>query len=275
MRRESFSTPEPIRLDLRVPAGEIDVQAGDTTETSVELEPIGGAESASAVEEARLELRDGILVVDVSEQRGIRLFSRGPEVRLAVRCPQGCDLTVRASSADVRASGRFASADVESASGDIALGEVDGDAKVKAASGDLELGRIDGSLGAQAASGDIEVEHVGGTAKIRTASGDVNVGRADSSVTVQTASGDQRIGSVSSGEVSLRSASGDIWVGIRRGSGVWVDAASMSGETTSELDVGGEPPVEAGEGPLVELRAQSMSGDVYVARALAAPELER
>src|SRR5256885_6158282 len=84
MRREPFTTPESIRLDLRVPAGEIDVQAGDTTETSVELEPIGGAESTSAVEEARLELRDGILVVDVPEQRGIRIFSRGPEVRLAV-----------------------------------------------------------------------------------------------------------------------------------------------------------------------------------------------
>src|SRR2546430_2474789 len=51
MRRESFSTPEPIRLDLRVRAGQIDIQAGDTTETSVDLEPIGGAESVSAVEE--------------------------------------------------------------------------------------------------------------------------------------------------------------------------------------------------------------------------------
>ena len=274
MRRETFSTPEPIRLDLQVPAGEIDVQAGETAETSVELEPLGGADSTSAVEEARLELRDGVLVVHVPEQRALRFFSRGVEVRLAVRCPHGCDLTVRASSADVRASGRFASADVESASGDVTVGDVDRDATVKSASGDIALGPIGGSLAAQAASGDIDVERVAGEAKLRTASGDVNVERADASITVQTASGDQRIGCASSGQVSLRSASGDIWIGIRRGSGVWVDASSMSGETTSELDVGGAAPGEE-EGALVELRAQTMSGDVYVARAAARSELER
>ena len=275
MRRETFSTPGPIRLDLRVPAGEIAVEAGDTDETAVELEPSGGAESTAAVEEARIELRDRVLVVDVPEQRGIRFFSRGPEVRLSVRCPHGCDLRVRAASADVRANGRFASAEVESASGDVELGEVAGDARVKAASGDLQLGPVGGSLAAEAASGDIAVERVAGEAKMRTASGDVVVGEAESSLTVQTASGDQRVGSVTAGEISLRSASGDIWIGIRRGSAVWVDASSMSGATTSELDVGDAPAVGAGEEPLVELRAQSMSGDIHVARAAAPAELER
>jgi DUF4097 and DUF4098 domain-containing protein YvlB len=275
MRRETFSTPGPIRLDLRVPAGEIAVEACDTDETTVELEPRGGAESTAAVEEARIELREGVLVVDLPEQRGIRFFSRGPEVRLAVRCPHGCDLRVRAASADVRASGRFATAEVESASGDVELGEVLGDARAKAASGDLKLGPVGGSLVAEAASGDIAVERVAGEAKVRTASGDVVVGEAESSLTVQTASGDQHVGSVTAGETSLRSASGDIWIGIRRGSALWVDASSMSGDTTSELDVGDAPSAGAGEEPLVELRAQSMSGDIHVARAAAPAELER
>ena len=239
MRRETFPASGPIRLDLHVDAGEIVVEAGVVAETIVELEPLGGEESERAVEEARVDFHDGVLVVDVPGQRGIRLFARSPEVRLTVHCPSGCDLEIRAASADLRAAGRFASADVE------------------------------------AASGDVEVEQVARDAKVRTASGDVSVGRADSSLTVQTASGDQRIDCVSEGQVSLRSASGDIWIGIRRGSAVWVDAASISGDTTSELDVGGAPPAEGGEGPLVELRAQSMSGDVHVARATTAPELER
>ena len=109
----------------------------------------------------------------------------------------------------------------------------------------------------------------------------MSVGEAGASISVVTASGDQRVGSVAAGEVSLRSASGDIWVGVRRGSGVWVDASLISGDTTSELDVGTSPaPATAEEeGPLVELRAQSMSGDIHVARAPAAAssgsELER
>jgi hypothetical protein len=38
----------------------------------------------------------------------------------------------------------------------------------------------------------------------------------------------------------------------------------MSGETSSELEVGDAPP--DGEGPLVELRATAMSGDIRVKR---------
>ena len=116
------------------------------------------------------------------------------------------------------------------------------------------------------ASGDVEIARVAGNTKIRTASGDVAVGEAGASIGIQTASGDQRIGSVTAGEVTMRSASGDLRVGIRRGSGVWVDASSMSGDTTSDLDIG-RAGAEQRDGPLVELRAQSMSGDIHVARA--------
>jgi DUF4097 and DUF4098 domain-containing protein YvlB len=277
MRRETFETPEPVRLDLHLPAGELEVAAGETTETAVELVPLGGTESETAVQEARVELRNGVLLVDVPERRGIRLLSRGVDVRVTVTCPHDCELRVDAASADVRANGRYSAADVTTASGDATLAEITGDARIKSASGDAEIAVVGGSLAADAASGDVEIGRVDGSAKIRTASGDVEVGEAGGPVTVHTASGDQRVGSVGRGEVTLRSASGDIWVGVRRGSAVWLDVATMSGDTTSELDVGAAPAGGEEEGgvPLVELRAQSMSGDIYVARAAAGHELER
>jgi hypothetical protein len=51
-----------------------------------------------------------------------------------------------------------------------------------------------------------------------------------------------------------------------------VDASSTSGETTSDFEVGDEPASgeDEKEGPLVELRIATMSGDVHVARAAAA-----
>jgi hypothetical protein len=67
--------------------------------------------------------------------------------------------------------------------------------------------------------------------------------------------------------VKVHSASGDIEVGIAKGSRLWVDAQSLSGETSSELELGTGEPVEGDEGPLVELRAQTMSGDISVRRA--------
>ena len=236
MRRESFSTPEPPRLDLRLQAGEIDVHAGAAPETVVELEPLGGDDSRRAVEEARVELRDGVVVVDVPELRGFRLFSHGPEVRLAVACPSGSSLRSRSASADVRLSGLMASVEVETASGDVEIDEVEGDATATTASGDVKVRRVGGTLAVQTASGDVSAERVGGHGTFRTASGDVVVRDAAASVSAQTASGDQRIEAVSAGEVTLRSASGDIHVGVRRGSSVWIDASSMSGDTTSELE---------------------------------------
>ena len=84
-------------------------------------------------------------------------------------------------------------------------------------------------------------------------------------MTVQTASGDQSIGSVTSGRVTMQSASGDQQVGIARGSRVRLDVRTMSGDASSELEVQDTPP--AGDSPMVELRAASMSGDIRITRA--------
>ena len=93
----------------------------------------------------------------------------------------------------------------------------------------------------------------------------MNVDDAGASVKIRTASGDQRVGGVTAGRVELQSMSGDITVGIRQGSNVWVDARAMSGDLSSELELGDEQPPE--DAPLVELRAASMSGNVEVVRA--------
>ena len=63
----------------------------------------------------------------------------------------------------------------------------------------------------------------------------------------------------------MQSVSGDLTFGLRAGSKLWVDARSMSGKTTSELELGDEP--RSTDGPLVELRAKSVSGDIRVVRA--------
>jgi DUF4097 and DUF4098 domain-containing protein YvlB len=114
------------------------------------------------------------------------------------------------------------------------------------------------------ASGDVEVGRLQGAGKVRAASGDISIFEADASLKVQTASGDVEIESVREGDVVLQTASGDIAVGIKQGSKLWIDAKSMSGETSSELDIGDAP--TDGEGPLVEVRATAMSGDIRVKR---------
>jgi DUF4097 and DUF4098 domain-containing protein YvlB len=282
MRHERFDTPGKLRLDLSVPAGEIDVRAEEgAAETTVDLEPLRSNDvSREAVESARIELRDRggdaqELVVDARGPRALGLFTRGPAARLVVHCPAGADLEAEGGSTDVQAAGRYGSVEVQTGSGNVAVAEADGEAKLKSGSGDIAVERVGGELSAQTGSGDVAVGRTGGPAAVRSASGDVTVRDAAWELTVQTASGDISVEAVSAGEVSIQSASGEVSVGVRKGRTLWVDAKSMSGETTSDFPVGESPGEEQEEGPLVELRIQTMSGDIHIGRAAERVDLPR
>jgi putative adhesin len=281
MRTETFQTPNPVRLDIRLGAGEVRLEASQTSETTVRLEPLRDNDaSVSAVEEARVEQRGDEILIDVRDRR--RGF-RGSDVLVEVRCPEGSSVRAKTGSADIEGHGRFGSADVETGSGDVQFGDLTDDAKVNAASGDVQIAQVGGEARINTASGDIQVASIGRESKLNSASGDVMVNKAggpievnsasgdvmvreaSSSVGVNTASGDQLLGSVVEGKVDLKSASGDLKIGIREGSTLWVDARSRSGEVVSELPVSDLPP--EGDAPHVELRANSMSGDITVVRA--------
>jgi len=263
MRRETFDTPGPLLLNVRVPSGDVDLQTVDGTETVVEL-----SAGPEIEEEARIELhpkRDGHEVSVVIEKRSGLFRSFRDDVRLRITAPPGAAVELSTASADVEARGDFGAAKVNTASGDVTLEHVGGEAQVNSASGDVEIRRIDGPLTVNTASGDVEIGRLEGEGKVRAASGDISIDEADSSLKIQTASGDVEVDSVREGEVSLTTASGDIELGIKQGSKLWIDAKSMSGETTSELELGDAP--MDGEGPLVEVRATAMSGDIRVKRA--------
>ena len=281
MRTETFQTPKPVRLDVRLGSGEIRLEASETTETTVRLEPLRDSEASStAIEEARVEQRGDEILVDV---RGPRRFLRGADVLIEIRCPEDSSVRAKSGSADLEGHGRLGSAKVETGSGDVQFSELSGDAEINAASGDVQISRVGGRGRINTASGDVQLASVAGEAKINsasgdvqiseagnalevnTASGDVMVREASASVSANSASGDQTIGSVAQGKVDVKTASGDIKVGIREGSTLWVDARSRSGEVRSELPVSDVPP--EGDAPHVELRANSMSGDITVVRA--------
>jgi DUF4097 and DUF4098 domain-containing protein YvlB len=257
-----------VALEVRLPEGDIDIHTTATQETAVELT---GIDEAGLLEIARIEKRDrgdvAEVLVEVRDRGGWSRFLRNRSLRLEVQAPDKAEVRIRTGSADTRARGTFGDVAVESGSGDISFDDVLGDAVVKTASGDVELQEVKGDAVVSTAAGDIEIEEVGGDARIRTASGDVRVGEANSDVSVQTASGDVQLDAVIQGEVNLQSASGDIVVGIRRGSRLAIDARSLSGDTSSELELDDVPIQDDDEGPLVELRATAMSGDIRVVRA--------
>jgi DUF4097 and DUF4098 domain-containing protein YvlB len=237
MRSETFSTPEPTSLRINLPSGDIHLETSETAETQVNL-------SGSNEDDARIEFRRNEIVIEIEKKK--LLGFRGDH-DLVVNAPLGTQVDLHTASADVRGRGRF------------------GEISIDSASGDVSFENVDGRFEANTASGDVDVEFVGDAVRINSASGDVTLGETESDAKIRTASGDIEIRSALKGKIDITSASGDVHIGIRRGSSVYIDASSMSGDMTSEMDVGDAPPVS--DGPAVDFRARTMSGDVTVRRA--------
>jgi DUF4097 and DUF4098 domain-containing protein YvlB len=272
MRKETFETPGEVTLDIRLAQGRVELEAAPGSATEVELDAHGHDEEVhELLQEARIESRERRggheVAVHVEDRKRLGFgFWRKVDVRLTIRAPEGTNVRFEGASADLRGRGRFGALEANSASGDIEFDELAREARVNTASGDVNLRSVDGTADVNTASGDVDLGRVTDVVNAKTASGDVHVDDAAAGVKIRTASGDQQIGAVTAGSVELQSMSGDISVGIRRGSNVWVDARAMSGDLSSELELGDEQPTDE-NAPLVELSAASMSGDVEVLRA--------
>jgi DUF4097 and DUF4098 domain-containing protein YvlB len=273
MRTETFKTPRQLAVTVKVPRGDVQVETAETDEAVVTLKG-----SDRKLERATIRFEDrgdyDELIVDVDPddiswstgriKLAISFDSAKDSVDARLRVPHGTILSVETGSADIRVTGRVRELETKTGSGDVSVDEVERDAKIKVASGDVNVARVGGTLKVQTAAGDVASGPVGTDAEVKTAAGDIRIEDVGGNVTAHSASGDLRLGAVTRGKVDLKSVSGDMTVGIRRGSRVWMDVKTITGDAHSELDAGGE---DEGEGPLVELKATAMSGDIKIVRA--------
>jgi DUF4097 and DUF4098 domain-containing protein YvlB len=273
--QKTFDVTGPVELEIKLNSGEIEVEAIDGAQQA-EVELIAHDEaSQELIDNGRVELQQHQqrphLVIDLQQRKSggfnlSSLFSRSG-ISCRVRVPTSSSLTVRTKSADVAARGALSAATVATASGDVALDRVEGSVNVKSASADVSMRQVGGGVQVQTASGDVEVDVVRGPINVTSASGDVTIREAYNDVNANTVSGDQEHAAVLRGRLAANSVSGDVHIGVRRGSKVFLDCNTVSGDTSSELELSGDVP--AGDGPLVEIRAKTVSGDIRITRAAA------
>jgi len=263
MEPRTFDTPEGLELALRVPAGKIRIRGEETSETRLDIHGerdeddflIALDELGGRGRRLRVEYR----------KRGMVFGWGGGDVYVDVTVPIGTNVDVETGSADLEITGAIGSLDLKSGSGDCRFGSVDGDVTVKTASGDVEGGTVTGRLAATTASGDARVRSVAGEVVGHSASGDFVVGAAGCA-RVTTVSGNVGIGAVWTGQTNVRSVSGDVEIGVPRGTRVYLDLASTSGATISDLDMSSD--ADNGDAHL-ELHVSTVSGDIRVVRAAA------
>lgn len=260
-----FASPGPVKADIRIAGGVLNVDAGGHDTITVSVEPHDNSSaSREAAESTRVALEGTSLIVHVPYGKGWGIF-RWPKLNIVVRIPADSTLTVKSASADATCTGVYADAVVNTASGDVLVDRVAKDMSVNTASGDVRVGWVGGDLRCHSASGDIRIEHAGRDSDFTSASGDIEVGRTEGELRVKTASGDVKIGLAYKDEIRAHTASGDVTVGVAAGTGVWLDLSTASGRTVSDLNMhsgAGAPPT----GATLKIKVRSASGDINLRR---------
>jgi DUF4097 and DUF4098 domain-containing protein YvlB len=289
LRTHRFDTPGSVDLRVGIISGHIHVETWDGNETVVELDSTDRA----LVDEVKVDyepLDDGhrvvIRVPRIGEHKFLRLFARS-SLDVHVRLPQEALADVSTSDGDVRLDGRYREvraatasgevtvgqvsglASISTASGDIAVESVGGRATIRTASADVQCGRLNDGGDIKTASGEVRIESVTDRIAVATGSGDIELGGSDS-CKLRSASGDLRVGGIRQGIADLNTASGDIDIAVITGAIVAIDAESITGDLSSEIELSDREPAAVG-GPEsdreIELILRTVSGDIQVRRS--------
>jgi DUF4097 and DUF4098 domain-containing protein YvlB len=148
------------------------------------------------------------------------------------------------------------------------VASIGGPATIHTASEDVRCGTIAGGGEIKTASGDVHIDAVTEPITVATGSGDIAVGESES-CKLRSASGDLRVGGIRHGQADLTTASGDIEVSVISGAMVAVDAESVSGDLSSEIELSRDEPDAvdgAGGDRVIDLKLRSVNGDIQIRR---------
>jgi len=280
-----FDTTGPIAVTVNLAAGDVRVIAGDTPGTTVRVRPgnPSSEQDRSYAEQTVVECADGRLLVKGPKPRGFGVI--GPssktgvidvEIVLAAGSSLDADgsilnLTgtgtlgatrVKSGVGDIRLD-HVASADLKTGTGAVTVQGVDGDATANTGAGDLRIGPVGGRAQLKTGSGETQIEGAAAGLRARSSNGGVQAGRVGGDVDVASANGAIRIGEVAAGRVTLKTALGDLEIGVPEGLPAYLDMHTSFGNVLSRLDASEAP--GAGQ-QHVEITARTSYGDITIRR---------
>lgn len=277
----TFDTPVPIQVTIELVVGDVRLVATDRADTAVEVSPTDPTAEADlrAVELTQVEFADGRLLVKTQKTlKDLGLVRKSGSIDVTIALPTGSEVRGEAAAAAFHATGTLGATSIRTATGDVRLEHtgpltvttaggaivvesVAGDARATTGSGAIRLGEVGGSVVLKNSNGDSRVGSAGGELHAKVANGDVVVGQARGGVDVATANGDIRIGAAHRGSVTVRTAAGELEVGVVRGTAAYLDLHTQYGNVLNQLDATGAP---APDEHNVRVRARTSFGDIIV-----------
>jgi len=279
----TFSTPEPISATIDVFAGDVQINAGESGDTVVEVRPSdpSNAKDVKSAELTTVEYEGGRLLVKSAKVRRTWLDKSAGSVDVTIELPSGSQAQGDGQATDFRSEGplgdcrmktgvgsiwldQVGSLNAKSQIGDIGVGTATGQIEVTAGIGEVRLRELAGDGEVKNSMGDTWIGAADGDLRVKTAHGSIAVDKAEADVTAKTASGSVRLGEVARGTVVAETGLGDLEVGIREGTAAWLDVQAKGGKVRNLLDAATAPEATA---EAVRVRGRISVGTIVIRRA--------
>jgi DUF4097 and DUF4098 domain-containing protein YvlB len=286
----TFETLGPITATIDVVRGDVRISADDRGATVIDVRPSDASneEDVKAAELTRVEYANGQLYVKAPKLRSWSIRSAGGSIDVTIDLPAGSQVDGTGQLADFRCDGLLGDCRIKTGLGHVQLDRVDalglatgvghisveratGHAEVATRSGEVRMRELDGSAVIKNSNGDTWIGVAGADLRVNAANGSIAVDVAQAGVVAKSANGDVRVGEVVRGTVVLETRLGDLEVGIRDGTAVWLDVSAKAGKVHSALDAAHAP--EPSD-ETVEVRARTTAGDIVIRRAPAGAHVQ-
>jgi hypothetical protein len=276
----TYNTPTPIDLAIKLPAGAVEIIAGDRDDTIVTVSPTNPTKAVDVrgAQETKVGF-DGQRLTITGPRPRLSFVGPFESVDVKVELPTGSRLTAETSAGAVRSTGRLGATRVKSSmvdldstgdlwvramNGNVTVANADGGIEITADHGKIRVGTVTGDAILKASHGSITVGESGGDLDAKLSYGDLEITKALASVAAKTAYGSIELLEISSGSIQVESGYGAVTIGVLPGIPAWLDLSSKDGRVRNELD--GDRAPEGSE-QTVAVRARTQYGDITIQRA--------
>lgn len=212
---QTYQLPAGVRVEVSSIRGPVEIVSGDAATAEVQI--IRTARTRADLEYHKIDVEqtgNGLVVRGVREPEQRQRENVQVDHHVKLKLPRRIELTVN------------------SISGWIVVGDVDGQTKISSISGSAKFGNVGAKLQVNSISGNVEIGNVGAETRVNSVSGNVALGQVNGPLDVTSVSGGLKatLVSLSPEGVHIRSVSGSIELGFKSDVNADFSADSVSGQ---------------------------------------------
>jgi DUF4097 and DUF4098 domain-containing protein YvlB len=212
---QTYQLAPGTRVEISSIRGPVEIVNADTATAEVRI--IRTARTRADLEYHKIEVQqsgNSLVVRGVQEPEQRREQNIQVNHRVILKLPRQIDLSVN------------------SVSGSLKAGDVDGQTNVSSISGSVNIGNVGGKLHVSSVSGNLEVGNVGAEARVTSISGNLRLGQVNNSLDVSSVSGGvtARLSELSPRGIHINSVSGSVEIGFKSDINADFNAEHISGE---------------------------------------------